>query len=315
MDKPLVSICCITYNHEPYIRDCLDGFVMQRTNFPFEVLIHDDASTDRTADIIREYEAKYPDIVKPIYQTENQFSKGVSLSMTLNYPRARGKYIAKCEGDDYWVDPLKLQKQFDFLESHPDYSMCGCRNWRRDDILKTVVKDADVQCPRKSCNGLNTQYLFDNPFATASHFFRTADLQRIKPLLIRDTKNILFGDLQHVFHLSQLGEVEVMPDRMVVYRIHANSAMQHGPGYRKNMLKIFAGHVLILNNNGCMDCLNDCVDIFYPRINTDKSLRGKLNDYIYTCFLKYGPPHRLYERLKKTPVAEQMKLLESACGK
>ena len=112
----LVSICCITYNHEKYIRDAIEGFLMQKTDFPFEVLIHDDASTDGTADIIREYETKYPDIIKPIYQTENQYSKGIKISATYNYPRAKGKYIALCEGDDYWIDPYKLQKQVDFLE-------------------------------------------------------------------------------------------------------------------------------------------------------------------------------------------------------
>ena len=126
-EPPVVSICCITYNHEPYIRDCLEGFVMQQTSFPFEVLIHDDASTDHTADIIREYEAKYPDIIKPIYQTENQYSKKIgSINATFNYPRAQGKYIALCEGDDFWNDENKLQIQYDFMEAHPDYSMCGC---------------------------------------------------------------------------------------------------------------------------------------------------------------------------------------------
>lgn len=127
MDNPVVSIVCITYNHEPYIRQCLDGFLMQKTDFPFEVLIHDDASTDRTADIIREYEVKYPHIIKPIYQTENQFSKGVKIGLTYLYPNARGKYIAECEGDDYWTDPLKLQKQVDILEENPGYVICTHR--------------------------------------------------------------------------------------------------------------------------------------------------------------------------------------------
>ncbi|MFK2238497.1 glycosyltransferase family 2 protein [Bacteroides fragilis] len=108
---PLVSIFCITYNHSSYIRQCLDGFLIQKTNFPFEVLIHDDASTDDTAGIIKEYEAKYPDIIKPIYQVENQYSKGLDINIVYNLPRARGKYIAMCEGDDYWIDPLKLQNK------------------------------------------------------------------------------------------------------------------------------------------------------------------------------------------------------------
>lgn len=123
-DNIIVSISCITYNHAKYIRQCLDGMLMQKTDFRYEILIHDDASTDGTDDIIREYETKYPDIIKPIYETENQYSKGIRISATYNYPRAKGKYIALCEGDDYWTDPCKLQKQVDFLDNHLDFSMC-----------------------------------------------------------------------------------------------------------------------------------------------------------------------------------------------
>lgn len=125
MNEPVVSICCLVYNHEPFLRECFEGFVMQKTNFPIEILVHDDASTDHSADIIREYTANYPDLFKPIYQTENQYSKGVKVSATFQFPRAQGKYIALCEGDDYWTDPYKLQKQVDFLETHPEYVMCS----------------------------------------------------------------------------------------------------------------------------------------------------------------------------------------------
>lgn len=125
-DNVLVSVCCITYNHALFIRQCLDGFMMQKCSFKIEVLIHDDASTDEAQDIIREYETKYPDIIKLIYQKENQYSKGKDVFL-LNISRAKGKYIALCEGDDYWTDPYKLQKQVDFLESHPDYVMCSHR--------------------------------------------------------------------------------------------------------------------------------------------------------------------------------------------
>ncbi len=121
---PLVSICCLAFNHEKYIRDALDGFMMQKTDFVFEVLIHDDASTDSTADIIREYEAKYPDVIKPIYQTENQYSKGIRPTFKYNFPRAKGKYIALCEGDDYWIDSCKLQQQVNFLEENNQISVC-----------------------------------------------------------------------------------------------------------------------------------------------------------------------------------------------
>lgn len=125
--KLLVNVCCLTYNHERYVRQCLDGLVMQRTNFVFEVLINDDASKDDTQKIIKEYECKYPNIIKPIYQSKNQYSQGISPLRDILTPRCTGKYIAICEGDDYWTDPYKLQKQVDFLESHKDYTMICSR--------------------------------------------------------------------------------------------------------------------------------------------------------------------------------------------
>lgn len=119
-ESPLVSIRCLVYNHAPYLRQCLDGFVMQKTNFPFEAIVHDDASTDCSAEIIREYAEKYPDIIKPIFEAENQYSKHDGSIRRIMDAHLRGKYVAMCEGDDYWTDPLKLQKQVDYLESHPD---------------------------------------------------------------------------------------------------------------------------------------------------------------------------------------------------
>lgn len=122
----IVSIKCITYNHASFIRQCLDGFVKQKTNFRFEAIVHDDASTDGTADIIREYAEKYPDIIRPILETENQYSKGKGALTKIMHEACKGKYVALCEGDDYWTDPLKLQKQVDFMESDTEekYVMC-----------------------------------------------------------------------------------------------------------------------------------------------------------------------------------------------
>ena len=119
-----VSVICNAFNHGKYIRDTLNGFVMQKTDFKFEVLVHDDASKDDTADIIREFEAEYPDIIKPIYQTENQYSKNVWITDVYQLRRSKGKYIAICEGDDYWTDLDKLQKQYDALEAHPEIDIC-----------------------------------------------------------------------------------------------------------------------------------------------------------------------------------------------
>lgn len=124
MKNPLISIVCTAYNHEKYIADAIESFLMQETKYEYEILIHDDASTDRTTDIIREYASKYPDIVKPIYQTENKYSKGIEIYSTYMYPKVRGKYIAICEGDDYWTDKLKLQLQVDYMENHPECNLC-----------------------------------------------------------------------------------------------------------------------------------------------------------------------------------------------
>lgn len=128
-DNIEVSVFCLTYNHEPYIREAIESFLMQKTNFPFEIIIHDDASTDGTPRIIQEYAEKYPEIVKPIFQTENQYSKhgGTEFMFRLFSRCAKGKYLAVCDGDDYWTDPYKLQKQYDFMEKHPKCSLCGHR--------------------------------------------------------------------------------------------------------------------------------------------------------------------------------------------
>ena len=118
-----VSVLCLAYNHEKYIRETLEGFVMQKTDFSFEVIINDDCSTDATASIIREYEEKYPGIIRPIYQGENQYSKGVQIIKDILVPKANGEYLAFCEGDDYWNDAYKLQKQYDVLQVHQECSM------------------------------------------------------------------------------------------------------------------------------------------------------------------------------------------------
>lgn len=130
----LVSVYCLTYNHEKYVRSALDGFVNQKTDFEYEVFVHDDASTDMTASIILEYAEKYPNIIKPIIQKENQYSKGVNIIDKYILPLMSGKYVAICEGDDYWCDERKLQKQVDFLENHPNYVACTHNSFVHDQM-------------------------------------------------------------------------------------------------------------------------------------------------------------------------------------
>lgn len=127
MDEIVVSVVCLTYNQEDTLRDALEGFVAQRALFRFEVLVHDDASTDGTADIVREYEKRYPELIRGVYQTENRFSKGEFISREYLWPLIRGRYVALCEGDDYWTDPHKLEKQVAALEAHPEVDICAHR--------------------------------------------------------------------------------------------------------------------------------------------------------------------------------------------
>lgn len=124
LDLPSVSICCITFNHEKFIEQTIAAFLSQKTNFAFEILLHDDASVDRTPDIVREYVNRYPLLLKPVYQTVNQYSKGNMINPSFNFPRAKGKYIAMCEGDDLWIDQNKLQKQYNILENNKSISLC-----------------------------------------------------------------------------------------------------------------------------------------------------------------------------------------------
>jgi glycosyltransferase involved in cell wall biosynthesis len=147
---PLVSIVCDTYNQAPFIRDALDGFLLQKTDFSVEIIVHDDASTDGTADIVREYEAAPPEFFRCIYRRENMYSHDPKILEHHVFPLARGKYIAVCEGDDYWTRPDKLQKQIDYMEAHPDCSLCVCAADVVDTEGKTVGSvapyetDADV---------------------------------------------------------------------------------------------------------------------------------------------------------------------------
>lgn len=128
--QPLVTVLCLAYNEESFIRECLDSVLKQQTSFPYEILVYDDASKDNTPNIIQEYANKYPDIFRITLFKENNYQKGLGFyGLRLGFTEARGKYIAYIEGDDYWSDPLKLQKQIDFMESHPDYGCC-CTRYR-----------------------------------------------------------------------------------------------------------------------------------------------------------------------------------------
>lgn len=211
-----VSVYCLAYNHESYIRHTLEGFVSQRTDFGFKVFVHDDASTDRTAQIITEYANAYPDIIVPILQAENQYSKGVKIFRDIILPLIDTKYIAICEGDDYWTDPTKLQKQYDYMEAHPECSLC---------VHNTKQIDADGADLGKLFNSCNTavDYQADDVivaggsglFHTSSVFYRTTDRRNMPDTFLLRS----IGDYPLAIYLSTLGRVHYLPDVMSAYRV------------------------------------------------------------------------------------------------
>lgn len=225
MREPLVSICCLTYNHEPYIRQCLEGFLMQKVNFRFEVLIHDDASTDKTPQIIREYEEKYPKTIKPIYQNENQYSKGVRVTWVYQFPRAKGKYIALCEGDDYWIDPDKLQKQVDFLELNPNYGMV-CTDYNKYFQRNNKFKRHCFRYSKYKEIVKFEDYILDmSSIGTSTVMFRKEVTSNYRNEIYDSVKKkFIVGDTPLWLYISANSKIAVLSYITSVYRILDNSA-------------------------------------------------------------------------------------------
>ena len=214
--ETLVSVCVITYNHGKYIRQCLDGILMQKVNFPYEILIHDDASPDETADIIREYWEKYPTVIKPILREENQYSKGVDVSR-FNFDRSCGKYIALCEGDDYWTDDGKLQLQVDFLERHEKYVECGHNVL----VLTEMGFQKNHNCANTDERIYTQQDIINGhswKIATCSivfrNVFRTLTNDKIERYYALNTN----GDFKLRLLCSEYGDCYIFREQMGVYR-------------------------------------------------------------------------------------------------
>jgi glycosyltransferase involved in cell wall biosynthesis len=194
--EPLLSVCIITYNHERYIRQCLDGVLNQETKFPFEVIIGEDCSTDGTRKIIEEYEAKYPDIIRPIYHQKNVGPRRNAYEFC--WPLIRGKYIAICEGDDYWTEPFKLQRQVDFLEQHPDFVLCFHRIGTVNEDDRTIWQD-EVS---NHMSVFDWKSIFQKPIATLSVVFR-----KCLPAVPEDFFHAEYGDIFLFTMLARHGKL------------------------------------------------------------------------------------------------------------
>lgn len=210
--QPLVSIICTTFNHVRYIEYAISGFLSQITSFPFEIIIHDDASTDGTADIVREYAELYPNIINAIIQQENLYSRNLKRDSYV-FPLLNGKYLAHCEGDDYWTDPDKLQKQVDILESDPGCSMCCHR-------AQILYEDGSTR--------LTPDFGCLHPFPENRIFYQggssvaTATMVARKELYINRPewgKSSPVGDMPLKLWYSENGRIAYLPDVMAVRRL------------------------------------------------------------------------------------------------
>ncbi|WP_323751982.1 glycosyltransferase family 2 protein [Marinobacter sp.] len=210
VDKPLVSVVCHTYNHEHFIRDALNGFLMQETDFPFEIILNDDASQDGTSKIVQEYRKRYPRLVQATIHEENQFSKGIS-PRNYSFPKVRGKYIALCEGDDYWISPKKIQEQVEGFG--PDISIVF-----HDALTSSDEYLLDNGYYAKGVEPLNgytpNQMARGCKIPTASALFIS------QPFQIDDHESVVNGDHLIWATLASFGSAKFLPKKYSVYRYH-----------------------------------------------------------------------------------------------
>lgn len=234
----VVSIVCSTYNHEMYISKCLDGFLLQKTKFPFEIIVHDDASTDHTAEIIRSYELKFPHIIKPIYEVENQYSKHDGSIWKKFESRLNGEYIAICEGDDYWTNSHKLQKQYECLCRHPECVIAFNRvefvdaegnsvNYYAPHINKRFneIVTLDDFCKEEFLNGRWT-------FHTSSIFEKIDTYKKFIVYKKNEFASFPYADLPHILYALMNGNGIFIDEVCGCYRTFSggfNSSLEKNP--------------------------------------------------------------------------------------
>lgn len=209
ISKPLVSIVCYTYNHVDYISDALNGFLMQETDFPFEIIVHDDASTDGTTTIVKKYAEAYPNIIVSIIQKENQWSQGLT-PRAFTFPLVKGKFISLCEGDDYWIAAYKLQKQVQSFEY--GVSLVFHDSIRVED---DIVKNTSYYDQKKPLYGYNSSVMASGcKIPTASALFLSSPLKSLKQ------PNIINGD-HFIWAMSaKEGTAKFIDEKLSVYRHH-----------------------------------------------------------------------------------------------
>ena len=221
--RPFVFVRCITYNHEPYIEDALKGFVMQKTDFPFLAVVIDDCSTDGTADIVRRYEAQYPNIIKGIYLPHNFRQTREDKRPYYQEYVDMATYWAECEGDDYWTDPYKLQKQVDILEADETLMLCCTNSLVVDKQGNLLQESRDVVKDNIEGRYNLRDYFQDNhQYPTLSVVFRTKNIRRVRELLDY-TRNPFLSDWTMWICLMIDGDMYYINEVTCAYRINPTS--------------------------------------------------------------------------------------------
>ncbi len=240
LNIPVVSVLCITFNHEKYIAHAIEGFLMQKTNFKFEIIIHDDASTDKTVEIIKAYQVKNVELFKCIFQTENLYSKKDGSIEKAIFSAPTGKYVAMCEGDDYWTDPLKLQKQVDFLEANTDYSMV-CHNAKN--IYEGTNKKSTLFSNKTASQDISMKTIIqDWVIPTASMVFIREYIVKLPEWFDK----IYSGDFSLALLLRHNGKIWFFKEVMSVYRINYTGTSATST-FKDQGIFVATEHIRLLN--------------------------------------------------------------------
>lgn len=226
MEEVKVSVICATYNQKTYISRCLRSLVSQKTNFKYEIIVHDDASNDGTANIVKEYADKYPDLIIPILQSENQYSQHKNYISEYVNPLVKGKYRAYCEGDDFWCDDQKLQRQFDVMEANPQCSLCVHSTKCVDDDEREVEKAFPKICFDEGI--ISTQKVINSfpewSFQLSSFFIREVDYQKIYTLNKELFRSFHVGDIRILYCMALFGDYYYLKKVMSAYTVKAQNS-------------------------------------------------------------------------------------------
>lgn len=240
-DNPLVSIDCIAFKHEAYVAQALEGMLAQDAPFGYEILVHDDASPDRTPEIIAGIARENPDRVFPILQTENKWSKGEDVSIRYNLGRARGKYLAFCEGDDYWTDPAKLRRQVEFLEANPDHGMVHTGIVSNRDIADTFSEWGMAMRNGHVSGDVFVKLFCGNFISTPTVMVRTDAFRQAVGTL----ESLGMGctiDYWFWLEIARTWKVGFLPEATAFYRNHCNGLSHNTDFMVKKVTKIWETH-------------------------------------------------------------------------